>query len=476
MRKMLDTMLKNAPERPAASDIRIPGEPGGTGTSRARAHAPRIRAPEHGSLSTRGPLPSSALAKLGFSTKVSGLRALVLRAVAGRGGPGCVSFARARFRRVGPPDGGTGGDGGNVIVQVSASVSCLPSHRHVVVVRAENGVPGQRWERSGRRGKDVRFVVPPGTWLRWLRDPSTIDSSRPHVFLNLNDTEDDLRMNDAVQALSALEPSCFARNDASDSVNFDVDDGAATSASSDFPASVKSAPAHVLVKSSVIAAAGGKGGHGNTFYQSSVNRSPKQAQAGLEGAEQLVLLERLPVADIAIVGAPNAGKSSLLATLTRARPEIAPTPYTTTEPMLGVLEDHQTWMRSILVEIPSKTLEDAQQSPELVWHLFRACRHVVAVVDHQRTAGNTRLLREQVRALQRMVAPRVLAGCVVRSHLLQGQPQKDQAMPQHMEGVALLTRLADVRQALLKLTTEPPWVLHTDNEQGTRHSQRMLGR
>jgi GTPase involved in cell partitioning and DNA repair len=379
------------------------------------------------------------------------LRSLLLRAVAGRGGAGCVSFARARFRRVGPPDGGSGGNGGSAVIQTSASVNALPSYRHVVVVRAEDGAPGERRERQGRRGTDVRFVVPPGTWLRWMRDPETVDRARVPVFLNLNDTAVDRRVNETVRALAALEPTWLPAQ------SMPAAEGTTYSGSSVMVASASS-QAPVEIARSVVAAAGGQGGRGNAFYKSSVNRSPRHAQSGLDGEEQLIKLEQVPTADVALVGVPNAGKSSLMATLTRARPMIAPYAYSTREPVLGVLEDHETWSRSILVEIPAHALEHAQKHREEVWHLLRACRHVVAVIDKHIAASGDRQLGEQVALLQRMVAPRILAACVSSPQYPEKKESVRSEMPRLVQGVPFLTRLSDVRKMFLDLTNEPPSV------------------
>lgn len=390
-----------------------------------------------------------------------GLHTLLLRLIAGRGGAGCASFARARFRRVGPPNGGDGGDGGNVVIQTSASVSCLPSYRHVVVVRAENGAPGQRWERHGRRGMDVRFVVPPGTLLRWLHDPETLDRSRSPVFLNLNETADDRRINETVRALAALESALLHAEVANGDGALAAPESAAPALVST-PSSLAVSRTPVVVASSVVAATGGRGGRGNTFYQSSVNRSPRQAQSGLQGERQLIMLEKLPAADVALIGSPNAGKSSLMAMLTRARPLISPHAYTTNEPVLGVLEDHQTWMRSILVEIPARALEGAQQNREHVWHLLRACRHVVAVVDKHTATGSIQRLREQIAMLKQMVAPRVLAACVASMSYPPVMEPARTELPRFVHGVPFLTRLNDVRKTLLDLAEEPPHVQRLD--------------
>lgn len=196
---------------------------------------------------------------------------VILFVKGGHGGRGKVSFYRAKYVMKGPPDGGDGGHGGNVIIKAIPGTDSLAAVSHIKHWRAERGGDGGVNNRHGANGKDVTMIVPPGTVIR--------DRDRGHVLKDLTDPYEE-----------------------------------------------------------IIVAKGGKGGKGNRHFANSINRSPRQVEPGEEGEERWIVLELKLIADVGLIGLPNAGKSTMLSRLSRAQPEIADYPFTTKFPNLGVVQ------------------------------------------------------------------------------------------------------------------------------------------
>ena len=205
---------------------------------------------------------------------------------AGDGGDGIVSFRREKFVPFGGPDGGDGGDGGDVVIRANSSVTSLRIFKQRRFYRAGNGKNGRGKKKHGKKGEDLILTVPLGT----------VVSHKTQI------------------------------------------GGDALSADLEQPGQ------------QVVVAKGGKGGLGNTHFTSSTNQAPRIAQKGEAREENSIILELRLIADVGIIGYPNVGKSTLLAASSAAKPKIASYPFTTREPILGVVEVGQRSL--VLAEIP----------------------------------------------------------------------------------------------------------------------------
>ncbi|MFF1872143.1 GTPase ObgE [Streptomyces sp. CB03911] len=192
-----------------------------------------------------------------------------LHVAAGNGGHGCASVHREKFKPLGGPDGGNGGEGGSVILTVDASITTLLEYHHSPKRKATNGKPGAGGHRTGSTGGDLVLPVPDGT---------VVMDREGNVLADL------------------------------------VGHG-----------------------TSFIAAAGGRGGLGNSSLASARRKAPGFALLGEPGEARDIVMELKSVADVALVGYPSAGKSSLISVLSAAKPKIADYPFTTLIPNLGVV-------------------------------------------------------------------------------------------------------------------------------------------
>lgn len=232
---------------------------------------------------------------------------------AGHGGNGCVAVRREKFKPLAGPDGGNGGDGGDIILVADPQVTTLLSfHRHPHVT-SENGGAGMGDYRQGAKGRDLELSVPVGTVVKEPGGELIADMTQPGM--------------------------------------------------------------------RVVVAPAGQGGLGNAALATAKRKAPGFALLGTPGFEGDVVLELKTLADVALVGYPSAGKSSLIAALSAARPKIADYPFTTLHPNLGVVQAGE--IRYTIADVPG-LIEGAAEGKglglEFLRHVER-CTALLHVLD-----------------------------------------------------------------------------------------------
>ena len=277
-----------------------------------------------------------------------------IHVAAGHGGKGALSFRREKFVPRGGPDGGDGGPGGNVYLVAHANLNTLLNFRFQKIFEAGNGASGAGSIRTGKSGADITLQVPIGT-----------------------------------QVFEKQRGRCGV---------------------------TRSSRTSPRTASAILIAKGGLGGQGNARYATSTNRAPRRTQPGLPGEEKDLRLQLKLLADVGIVGYPNAGKSTIISRISAAKPKIADYPFTTLVPNLGVVG--LSGDRSFVVADVPGLIEGAHEGHGLghrfLSHLERT-RVLVHVVDVSSIDGarSGRGLRDRSRASWRSSpdATRRASGC-----------------------------------------------------------------
>ena len=256
---------------------------------------------------------------------------------AGKGGDGAVSFRHEIYVPKGGPDGGDGGRGGNIIFRADKDTNTLVDFRFAPILTAENGKNGAGQRAAGRSGKDLIVEVPIGTVVY------KIENGKPNAAaISQND---DFGKNVKQNTDIISQNSDFSQNEKSGTT-----ENTQNSATSE-PVRTRILLADLTHdRQEAIIAHGGAGGFGNAHFKSSTRQTPMVAEVGEPGEEFEAELELKSMADIGLVGLPNAGKSTFLSVVSNAKPEIADYPFTTITPNLGVatIDGHDL----LLADIP----------------------------------------------------------------------------------------------------------------------------
>lgn len=293
---------------------------------------------------------------------------------AGDGGAGALTFRREKYVPRGGPDGGNGGRGGNVVLEVSRHLNSLQDYRFRHHFVAPAGGRGGGSRKQGREGQDLILEVPPGTMVKDEEGKTIADLVEPNQRL--------------------------------------------------------------------VVAKAGRGGRGNASFKSSTRQTPRFAELGEPGQSHWLWLELKLIADVGLVGLPNAGKSTLLAAASAARPKIADYPFTTLEPVLGVVElgDGNSFVMADLPGLIEGAHSGAGLGLEFLRHIERT-RLLIHVLDA--SAGDRQRLwhdYEQVRNEIKQYS----AGLARRPHLV--ALNKMDLVQDSAEVVAFRQRLVKLRR------------------------------
>ncbi|PRP87349.1 GTPase [Planoprotostelium fungivorum] len=286
-----------------------------------------------------GPKAPKYLGELAQEQRIRYVDRLKIQVQAGTGGSGSRAFDREKHKAEGPPTGGDGGRGGDVIIMATDNAQLNrigPSHQ------ALPGESGGMRGKSGKKGDDKLIRVPPGTLVYHYIKPAR------KIGKILADLDEE--------------------------------------------------------GSSIVVAKGGGGGRGNRHFATGANRSPRNSEEGGQGERRWLYLELKTIADIGLVGFPNAGKSSLLAVVSNAKPRIASFPFTTINPYVGVVE-LKDFTRTTVADLPG-LLEGASENVGLGHEFLRHIERTKALcyvldmspLENQPDPWTTfQILREELR-------------------------------------------------------------------------------
>jgi GTP-binding protein len=297
---------------------------------------------------------------------------------AGHGGKGCVAFHREAYIPKGGPSGGNGGRGGSVILQADHDLNNLIAQYYQPRLIAKAGEFGKGKGMDGHAGQDLVVKVPCGTLVCRLNSPGTSEAAAKET----EATEEGLGFIVSSSHRPLIRHAGDARATEVDLSREGGLDSTGPQAKGELVADLtQHGQQFVLCK-------GGRGGLGNRNFATAARQTPRFAQPGEPGEEGEFLFELRIIAEVGLVGYPNAGKSTLLTAISRARPKVAPYPFTTLHPQIGIVE-YKDFHRLTVCDVPG-LIEGAHQNVGLghafLRHIER-CKILVLLLDMAGTDG-----------------------------------------------------------------------------------------
>lgn len=301
---------------------------------------------------------------------------------AGDGGNGRVSFYRAKFITKGGPDGGYGGNGGDIIFVGDKHTSTLKHLAGVTEIMAEKGGHGGKKKMHGADAEPVVVKVPLGTTLWVVAENNLAKRRRETIGFDRTLTKNEVRFETYEVERETVSPP----EREGDQITHIYDDQILDEDFRIKNINLAQVEKRQLVQiledgQEIVVCQGGFGGRGNIAFKNSRNTTPMIAEYGTYGERKVVFVELKLLANVGLVGFPNAGKSTLISKITKANPKIANYPFTTLEPHLGVFET-AGGRDLIIADIPG-LVEGASEGKGLGFSFLRhieACQMLLYVL------------------------------------------------------------------------------------------------
>lgn len=393
----------------------------------------------------------------------------IIHCKSGAGGDGCISFFRDANTRVGPPDGGDGGQGGSVYIQAVKGLNSLTKLKSLYV--APSGLAGQAEQLDGARGKDILIKVPVGSTIRWCLDPKVVKNTISELTgENVNLDATSMSLKDMLQQQQILL-ECMKTSSPESPFNIKlsrdlevIEDALKTWLFKDksleyhiekqwfidFNKKMKQYDRSLVFEErkkdvfplygidldtdtagAIKLLEGGKGGLGNMHFLTSLIRNPRFAKRGRPGLEGWFLIELKIIADIGLIGFPNAGKSTILNKISNAKPRIGHWEFTTLTPSIGTVApvlatdsgyDDTTFTVADIPGIVKDAHLDRGMGLEFLKHIERSkCWCFVLSLDNKDPLQDFETLINEVGGLQKVQEKEVLV--VANKADLTGSPE-----------------------------------------------------
>lgn len=370
----------------------------------------------------------------------------IIKCRSGDGGNGVVSFFRDAGRSIGPPDGGDGGDGGSVYVLAVEGLNSLAKLRTTYI--AGEGFNGAADQLDGARGKDILITVPVGTVVRWCMDPK---STRDYVQRRLQ-AQDGASLRSILQD-NMIKLNCTGKyaldskpkkiqlfreaykpgegwlfkgkdeefhkdkdwfTDLSRKVEtYDLNLYDTELGEDKFP--LFGLDLDKPTEKPICLLKGGKGGLGNMHFLTNLIRNPRFAKSGRKGLEQYFMFELKSIADLGLVGLPNAGKSTILNRISNAKPRIGHWEFTTLSPTIGTIHLDMGNTSFTVADIPGIVKDashDRGMGLEFLRHVERSKGWVFVVnIANEDPMADLLILINELGGIEKVKAKNVLVVC-----------------------------------------------------------------